>query len=271
MSSTRISNLDWSTIKLEELRKLPSVALKPTYRLSDDCGSGCAGDPPGFPTYFLRPIYTQQGNSPPRGYDLCIHHEGRSYGVQQVAWPEVSWEEHVVNQKALYRRLWAPLPLDHPRTQAWIAAAFLHLRACYLDPTLSGRARWDKLVIWPVPGWRLRKFLDDERFSDAWREKEKASVAQANEDIMAAARKVAVLDNHAAVVSTREYYPDFIPTDELVAGKFQHPGNWWEVMAERPSPKDCPGQYGSEHPVNGSWCQLCGWHAEKEKQHDGEE
>jgi len=40
--------------------------------------------------------------------------------------------------------------------------------------------------------------------------------------------------------------------------------HWWETMEERPLPEACPGESWRRHPVNGTWCQVCGWAEEGE-------
>jgi hypothetical protein len=245
-NASRIANASWETINMKVLKRLPVYNSPSTCWLQKDMGNGCAGDPPGYPTYFTRSVYTQYGNSPRRGpqYVIAMHIVDAGYGDKR---------------EALMRRLWLPLPLEHPRTQAWIADRFKHLHTCYLNPALSGREQWNEMVFYPVPKWQLKGFTDDERFSDEWRAKEMAAIDQANEEIIRHARKFANHDNHAAVISIREYYPEFKPTNDQINGCVQTVGNWWETMAARPTPETCPGQYGTEHPVNGSWCQMCGY------------
>jgi hypothetical protein len=258
---TRINYASWETINLKLLRRLPVYVLPPSYQLQQDSGNGCAGDPPGYPTYFTKCVYTQYGNKPPFSCSMVIRHNDRLYEIER-GWSchkHVSYDDYRATADALMRRLWLPLPLEHPRTQAWIADKFRHLRHCYLNPALSGRERWNKLVIYPVPDYELNTFIDDACFSDKWRAKERAAIIQANADIVAAAYKIATHDNHAAVVSIREYYPEFQPTQDQIDGKVETIGLWWETMAKRPTPDKCPGQYGTPHPVNGTWCQFCGY------------
>ena len=245
-NASRMANASWETINMKVLKRLQVYTLQPTYHLQCDMGNGCAGDPPGHPTYFTRSVYTQYGDSPRSGpqYVIAMHIVDAGYGDER---------------DALMRRLWLPLPLEHPRTQAWIADKFKHLHSCYLNPSLSGREQWDKIVFYPVPKWKLESFVDDPRFSEEWRTKEKAQVELKNSEIIANAANIASDYNHAAVVSIREYYPEFAPTKDQIDGKVQTVGNWWETMAARPTPETCPGQYGTAHPVNGSWCQMCGY------------
>lgn len=267
---SRLQFLDWSTINLDELRKLPRQVLPPTFRLQDDCGNGCAGDPPGFPTYFTRFVYTQHGNGPPRnwpGHELVILKDGVCYGVGLNKWkPDETWEQRYERRRELFVRLWNRPAIDHSRTVAWIRGAFKHHHHCYQDDSIKGSLS-DKTVIFPVPNWKLEHFHDDKRFSDNWRKQERAAVRTKNAEIRKSARKVAKFDNHSATVIVRRYYPEFAPSKaeqaELLAAEYPQIGNWWETMAERPTPEACPGQYEMKHPTGGSWCQMCGYETEE--------
>lgn len=233
MTKTRIQAADWSTINLEQLRKLPTYDWSGKgYTLQTDSGNGCAGDPPGFPTYFTQSVYTRHGNNPDRGYSMVIVHNGTAYGVEPASWSG-TWEEHQAKRDALMRRLWQPLPLGHPRTQAWIRATFSHHRHCYHAP---GFKDWSKdMLIWPGGCLGQTPFGKIEN-------------------------EVATPENHDGTILVRRYYPEFQPTPELIEAGFNHPGNWWETLRDQPTPANCPGQYSHAHPVNGSWCQMCGWH-----------
>jgi hypothetical protein len=282
----RTSNADWSTINLAELRKLPVYDVGAHgYRLQDGSGNGCAGDPPGFPTYYTRAVYTQQGNDPGAGYSMVIQHEGINYGIESIKWAKGdTWEKVSAKRETLMRRLWLPLPLEHPRTQAWIGATFAHHNHCYQVPELraAGKSWSDAMLIWP--GGTLGKThfgtLKDVTFEIKWKteregfdkwkpeEQEKfiADIKAENDRIKRLCSEIATPENHDGTILVREYYPDFQPSAELIAAKFERPGNWWEVLASNPGPDKCPGQYNKAHPVNGSWCQFCGWHAQAESE-----
>ena len=251
----RINNADWSTINLEALQKRPVCTLPLTYHLQTDSGNCCAGNPPGYPSYFTRNVYTRCGNGPRRGWEMVITYQGINYGIRSADNLE-NWDN--LDSKVL-RGLWKPLPIDHPRTQAWIIGQYSHMQHCYLKPGVE--QPWNNMIIYPVPYYQLETFVDDERFSDAWRIKEKAAIEQKNLEIEQAARRFATVDNHAATVSVRKYYPDFTPTRDHLECRLKSTGNWWETLAERPKPEKCPGQYDHKHPVNGTWCQFCGWRA----------
>lgn len=276
---TRIAIADWSTINLSELRKLPVFDWeKHGYHLQTDAGNACAGDPPGYPTYFTRSVYNASDNNPRTGFSLVIEYEGKAYGIDPVRWAEKSWEEHKAKLDTLMRKLWRPLPLDHPRTQAWIRATFKHHHTCYQVPELKNKGWQDAMLIWPggclgnTPFGKLRdpvfevEYAQKTRDFDRWTDAHKAAflreIEQGNAHIKVACEVAAVPDNHDGTIIVRRYYPEFQPTAELINAEFGHPGNWWEVMAEQPKPHECPGQYGNPHPVNGSWCQMCGFEVE---------
>lgn len=232
---------DLSTIDLEKLARLcKPVDLKNTYTLSDHFGSACFGDPPGYPSYFVRSIYTAHGNSPSKGPDAELLGYGLSDGLD-------------------LRRIYLPLPEEHPRVQAWEADLYRHQQHCYHDA--SAVKKDDELLIYPVPYYKLKSFQDDARFSEEWREKEKASIAQWNAEVQKHAAQVATADNHRAVRSIRKYYPEHQPRldwiNEPPADSIQ---NWWERYDHRPEVgENCPGDRSirARHEV-GKFCQFCG-------------
>ena len=263
--------MDYSTIDLDALRKLPTYRLPPSYHLQDSPGNGCFGDhPPGYPTYFTRSVYTRSGNNPGRGPQMVIEHEGTLYVVQHhddwkrgKDWDGVReiWDRRL-------RKLWRPLPLGHERVRLWVEDAYRHHAHCYVDDARPAGDS-DRTVIWPVPSYKLEHFHDDPRFSDEWRAREQARVADANREIALYAKKVCVPENHAAYRRVHRFYPEHVPDLDLIAHPpDRHGGQWWETEAERPTPETCspraPASWGARHPMNESWCQWCGWRGEKE-------
>jgi hypothetical protein len=257
-------NPDWSTINLSKLHAKRIYKLPATYRLQDDPGNGCSGDPPGYPSYFTRSVYTQHGNSPASAPEYVILHAGRIYEAIPRRTHYEKWGE-------ILHALWLPLPVDHPRTVAWMQSTYSHHRHCYRDldqvikPSESGGPA---TIIYPLQrfwfaSYGFREFKDDPRFSDEWRSKEKAAIEQHNAELMPKYLAVCVPENHSAVNIIRRYYPDHAPRLDWIETAPPAPGNWWETATEPPAPEDCPGQYSMKHPVNGSWCQWCGWRAEK--------
>jgi len=251
--------MDWSTINMKQLRRLREYPIPPTYFLQEDPGNGCVGDPPGFPTYFTRSIYTKYGNSPPCHLPQMVirTQDFRCYVVDSGWKGHSSWDEKYGKFKKLMRRLWKPLPLDHPRTRGWIVGKYKHLNHCY-------NGYGDDTVFWPVPGWKLKHFHDDERFSDEWRTKAREVVSVANKEIVEEARRLATPENHSAVRSIRSFYPEYEPEINLIENPPKHHGgNWWETEAKCPSPEECNPRSMGPHPINGSWCQWCGWRKTK--------
>lgn len=278
----RLDTLDWSTINTERLRRLPHAELTHGDRLQDDCGNGCAGDPPGFPSYFTRCVYSLSGNGPNGKWSYTISQDGILYGVELKEW-QGSWDEHSQRRQALFLELWNRPALDHPRTVAWIQATYSYHRHCYHTTGWDGKDWHGKthFLIWPggccgeTPFGRIEKLEFEVDYSkkhkafDKWRVEEQESfklkILENNERIIRMCEAEATPDHHNATHIVRRYYPEFNPTPELIEAKFNHPGNWWETAASRPSPDQCPGQYKHAHPVNGSWCQWCGWQdSEKE-------
>jgi hypothetical protein len=223
---------DLTTINRSRLESLPLAVLPPTYLLQAGCGNGCYLDPPGFPSYFTRDVYTQHGNAPGNPGSVSMTILGRA--VARVR------DDHEKTAARL-RRLWSPLPLEHARTVAWIRDTYRHFARCYFAPDRSVEPGASPIVL----------------------ESEAAGLG------------IAMPENHAAAVRIRRFYPDHAPDLEYIA----HPpstvdGDWWTVYAACPSPGECPGMvdrwgrgggYTVTHPINGSWCQVCGWHEEEGK------
>ena len=210
--------------------------LPPTYRLGSS-GCGCFMEPPNHPRYFVRSIYTQYGNNPPYSKP-CYYLNGNGYTeLEQID------------------KLYKPLPLESERVQEWIKALYRHLTHCYKDP-LYGNDN----IIYPVPYYKLKTFVDDVRFSDEWRASEKTNVERANAEIEALYKASATPDNHSATIIIRKYYPEFVPSQELINNPPKSNGDWWTRLDKRPTPDTCPGDMGHKHPLNGEWCQFCGWH-----------
>lgn len=257
---------DYSTLNRAALHKLKTYVCPPTYRIDGDrdMGSGCAGDPPGYPSYFLRSVYTQYGNHPGfRNYpqEVIKSPWDNSYRVVLR-----TWGDREQDREAALRRLWAPLALDHPRTRAWIEDTYRHHARCYLDPQAPpDKSYHDRMVIYPVPDYKLASFIDDPRFSDDWRKAERAAVDRKNLEIVKYHERIAADPaNHSAVNIIRRFYPDYAPEPELIANPPKGIASWWERLPRRPLPEECPGYHRNGHPVNTSWCQVCGWRAPEE-------
>lgn len=70
-------------------------------------------------------------------------------------------------------------------------------------------------------------------------------------------------DSKGAPGKVYEWYPgadiNAVPMDDF---RITH---WWERLAEKPVPADCPGGIGRPHPVNTTRCQFCGWRQEDDQ------
>lgn len=140
-------SLDTPTVDAAGLAALPAFTLPPTYHLGR-AGLGCAFDPPGYPTYYLRPVYTKRGDDPPRG--PCTTLAGR---VVATAEGDASVADDAPLGRLL-AGLYRPLPMDDPRVSAWIAEVFRHLRGCYADPK-NGSPRVPSLGDTLPLGWEV--------------------------------------------------------------------------------------------------------------------
>ncbi len=130
-----MGQFDYSTINLTELRKLKTYELPHSFHLQESPGSGCFMDPPGYPTYFLQTVYNWNGNNVPRTAkaDEVIAFEGKLYITSTPDWPiGETWEKRHAKHKALMRKLWASLPINHPRVVAWIRECYLYFGGLYV-------------------------------------------------------------------------------------------------------------------------------------------
>lgn len=257
-----------STINQEQLEKLTPYEKPPTDQLQQKSGNGCFLDPPGFPSYYTQSVYTQYGNSPRKGVEMVIF--GRAL-YHSSDWDGVKdWDQLHENRQRRLKRLWVPLPPHHPRTKAWMGALFQHFRHCYKSATELEYNK-PKTVVYPVPSYELKTYRDDPRFSDEYRNAARAEVEQYNHDLTARRKAEATIDNHLAVITIRRYYPDYMPSPEteaaLLAGQipdgYTERGNWWETEDQKPTPETCRPRSVGVHPINGKWCQWCGWQAEE--------
>jgi hypothetical protein len=237
--------IDFSTLDANAMRKLEIAKLAPSYRVSDQMGSACYGDPPGYPSYFIQHVYTRHGNTPRRGPERVIKFEG---------------VYRVITSQTNLRALWCAPAYDSPRVRAWICDTYRHLRNCYHDALGEVSDPSDnKLVIFPVPNYKLRRFSSDPRLSEAWNAHEREMVALYNQELTAKYEKVAIPANHRAYRNVVTFYPQHVPDLALIADPSGAPiVHWYETSASQPTPEECTPR-GFAHPVNKTWCQRCGW------------
>jgi len=249
---------DYSTIDIEQLKKLPRYNKPASYHLQDDSGNGCAGDAPGYPTYFTRSVYTKHGNNPARGAQMVISYEEWDYIVED----STDWRDGdaLEVRNARLHKLWKPLPLDHERVRLWIADTYRHHKHCYVDVERPEYGRPGTLIF-PVPDYKLKTFRDDYRWSEEYRTALRNEIDAYNREEIDRAAAIAIPENHQAVRIIRKFYPEYQPEPELIANPPQQIAQWWETEAHKPTPETCPTtqRWNKTHPINGSWCQWCGW------------
>lgn len=260
--------MDYSTINLEKLKSFPTFRLpgattddavsvssgRTHWSLQTHPGNGCFLDAPGYPTYFTRNVY-RNGNNPSSGPQLVITYEGKHYVV--ATWDDDDW---AVVQKRLHS-LWKPLPFAHERVTLWMSEMYRYHAHCYHDEKRLVAEDHSNSVIFPVPEYKLKRFVDDERFSDEWREKAKAEVEAYNMDIQVRTAAIAKPENHQAHFNIKRFYPEALPFESLI----NHPPKtnlpmWWETEATRPTPETCKPRngIGSKTHDADEWCQWCG-------------
>lgn len=264
--------MDFSTIDLDKLTKRPTFRLPGgtdattrigKWSIQEEPGCGCFGDPPGYPSYFLRAVYVG-GNNPQRGPQHVITYEGKHYVIDTA---DDDWDMHKRVVAALYK----PTPMDSERFKLWERATYKHHHHCYRDDENKVVDVSDgNLLIYPLPNYKLKKFVDDTRFNDEWRRNAIQEVESYNADIQARAAALAVPENHSAVRIIKKYYPDYVPNLELIAKPdLVNVGDWWETEASRPSKEECRatrrhktiGSQDHDETNEKDWCQWCGWYA----------
>lgn len=171
--------------------------------------------------------------------------------------------------QGLLHSLWKPLPLDHPRTRAWVLSVYKHSSKCYRNLD-AAKKPWDDIVVYPVPDYDLRAFVDDSRFSEEYREAARAEVAAHNRMVEARVKAMATPENHVAVLRIQKFYPDYSPELDLITNppEVTHT-SWWEVHDTPPTPETCHPRWG-KHPLNGTWCQHCGWDSRTKEKENAE-
>lgn len=226
---------DYSTLNVDELIKLPtfsSMGNRESDRVSEAMGSGCFLNPPGYPSYFIQNIYNKSGNTPHHGAEEIIYHPEAGTRVIKLVDDNRNWDARTRAHDELMRKLWVPLPLDHPRTQAWIISICGYFNGTWLNPEVPEATRRDVAKL-------ICKSLTEESLLS-----------------MGANR-------YRPVDYIRGFYPDH-QFDMMVAKTSKWgkggPGGWWETQRERPSPKECDPCWG-QHPMNQTWRQWCGWEA----------
>jgi hypothetical protein len=268
--------MDFSTINIKALRRLPVYNLPPSYTLQRDPGNGCFLDPPGYPSYFTRNVYTRYGNNPHKGVLTVISYQGTHYVVEHSDdWKGGGWDEYRAKVDARLRRLWNPLPLEHPRTQAWIDYCIGYFDHCFIDPR-TGKTECGSWVT-NENMWDILDALGVE-YSQALKEKvlriEEASKLQylhVEPEYLEGSEELEYLklDNLIYAKTNKdthyiqEWYPEY-EYDGNRKGSYGAGGvgSWWERLSSRPAPSECPGEAWQRHPVNGTWCQVCGWKSE---------
>ncbi len=162
--------IDRSTLDDTVLGKLPAY-VEGRYRADRGMGSGCFMDVPGFPSYFIQHLY-YNGNPPSHGPTAVIRDGGGTLRViDNNEWkPGETHEMHRERFDALMRSIYKPLPFESARVQAWVCHLFTYFKHCYIDE--AGKAEPPEYgrpgtLIFPVPSYKLRRFEDDSRFSEA--------------------------------------------------------------------------------------------------------
>src|SRR5512138_3304822 len=107
---TMILKQSFETLNLNYLHALEVFDIKNdtrNYHVSNSMGQGCMGDAPGYPTYFLRSIYTSRGNEP------CAKGAPVTVILDENDLPRIvdrnGWSDE--KRERIIKELWNPLPI----------------------------------------------------------------------------------------------------------------------------------------------------------------
>lgn len=259
--------MDFSTINIAALMRRPVAKLAPTYNIGRQMGAGCFGDPPGYPTYFLQHVYTSHGNSPNKGAQTVIVYKGVPYVVQHS--DDYKRQDSSERFAKLMRSLWAPLPEDHERTRHWMASVYKHQGEGYRLAGMVGQYGRGSETLFIQAGklahWQEHRLFGHARFAKLHARCD--SKSWASRIITRYLMRHVKPENLVAVHIIRRYYPEHQPMPELGVALAAAHGNvptWWETEATAPTAETCKPRSMGPHPINGSWCQACGWQVPNE-------
>lgn len=249
-----------ATLNAAKVAALPIYKLPRTYSTGTP-GMGCHMDPPGYPTYYIMPVYNQHGNTPRNAPDAVIMGPDGVLRRLDRVYPKsedykTTAAESDRRWKAAIHRLWAPLSLEHARSEAWIRTVFGYFRAGWL-PANGSRNVADLKFIGSTA--QELRWVRDGTFHAHNPASPTASEGRTPRDVR----------TYRPVDYVLEFYPDADPTalfdayiDRAHYGKTGI-GDWWTTEAERPTVETCPGMravYDENWPKHQSdGCQFCGY------------
>lgn len=199
MLNVPLEYMDFSTIDVNKLRRHTLYKKPATYTIDTRPGSANFLDAPGYPTHFLRNVYTQYGNDP-KGEEILVINDPADVDTC-----------YVVSQgypRRSFRRLWVPLPEFHERVQLWEMQVYDYMHECYARPV--GERNVSDCYI--LKYTKEREIIQDEGY-----------------------QQYVFPDNALAILLIREFYPEHIPQEEWLAhgtgiGGAQH--DWWNCYSE---------------------------------------
>lgn len=241
------------TLNADRISRLPVYKMPRTYYAGSP-GMGCFMDPPGYPTYYVQPVYNSHGNTPRNAPDAVIMGPDGEYRRLDRVYVksddrQAASKETDRRWAKLIRSLWAPLPLDHARTVAWIRVGFGYFRGGWL-PSVGSRNAADPEFI-GRDAHEIRALV--------------AGTFWTGQSI----KPPRDVRTYRPVDHVLEYYPDADPVavfnDHVDYGAYGKAGDWWTTASERPTPETCPGMvaaHGSTWPTHAEAkgaCQWCGY------------
>ena len=122
--------LDMSTIDQQRLEELPLYKPPPSYRLGS-MGNGCAGDPPGYPSYFTRCVLSNQPAGTGAGRAAIATPENHSAVVRiRGFYPDFSNPPELFQADWWEREAEAPTPENCPGHSGTPHGKFDNCRYC---------------------------------------------------------------------------------------------------------------------------------------------
>jgi hypothetical protein len=115
-------------------------------------------------------------------------------------------------------------------------------------------------LIYPVPYYKLKDPHIDKNWTAAYQRAVKQEAHEFNKMEISRAARIATPENHTGVITARKYYQNFSPPAWFFdpPAEMGYSAQWWEVLAEPPSP--CIGNVrhleGWRH--DDANCQWCG-------------
>jgi len=257
--------INYETINIYKLKQLDTYKLPKTYELQDiliSAHRGIIHVPPGYPDFFIQKIHPESGGEVRKGSpNRVISYGGHLYVVGTNLGYDLSYfkrEEVKAKNVIALRDIYKSLPIDHPRTVAWLHHLYSNYRSKYfipgnnietkeVNPEIKLFAEWDNtnqeyqfkysLDIRKYKGYEIDPKYQN--MSKEWLEITCKEVELYNRDLNNIVAKYVNPSNMVATRYVREFYPDFTPSQEFLDNIPEFGGIWWTLLDHQPTPETC--------------------------------